>query len=126
MKKLKHERQFLNLTSSMPGCIIVSPYYGNDGKKDEYLDSVTLKIGDCNRTIALDFDADSSYQSMKERKYNLKNSLHKIRKLKAAILKIEEVLEAVELKENDTDKALKENKKKKKKSQPDRVRRIQL
>lgn len=110
MDKIKEIRKFLNpYKLECPGAIRVSPYY-NKGK----FHNVTLHIGDCARSVNLEFQADDNYSSITERKRDLKNSIAKADILLKAITEIRDALVATTLELNEQDER---NKRKKKKNE---------
>lgn len=75
MKKAKDIRKFLNpLNLDEPGALSTSWFYNKDSGQ---LDSVTLRIGDCSRTLVLEFDGDCVWSDYASKLKQLKNSIAK-------------------------------------------------
>ena len=74
--KMSSTRDFLNDDLSMPGCIIVDSDYR--GVNEERLDSITIKIADCNRTVSLDFDCGYYSDGLTQKLKIIDNSIRKV------------------------------------------------
>lgn len=96
MEKIPNKREFLNDDDTMPGVIISDFSYSILGKANEILECIYLSIGDCNRTVQLEFPiCDFLGVSAVEK------SLNKAKRIKSHINRIIEVLEHEKRKEDD-------------------------
>ena len=89
MKKIPNKREFLNEDKTMPGCIISEFEYLKRKEGGEALGYIWLTLGDCSRTIKLEFEV----RDYKERKVGAKKSLKKAKIIKKHIDAIVEALE---------------------------------
>lgn len=84
-------REFLNDDKDMAGAIVTDFSYSSSKKEGEFLDFIWFKLGDCRKTVELEFPV-RDYMDKKSKK-DVKKSLNKARRIQKHINKIVEVLE---------------------------------
>ena len=79
----KDIRKFLNpYNPDEPGAITTSWCYNKDS---DQVDSISLRIGDCSRTISLEFNGDSRWDSTPGKIKQLKNSIAKAKLIRDTV-----------------------------------------
>lgn len=117
----KDKREFLNKDQvTMPGAIALKYSYNTDYDENSIdLSGLSINIGDCTRTIRIDFDFNYCYSNLKERKVELAAAKSKIDILKKYIDEAHAAIHGVELKPNRCDEREAEEAKKKKQLKKD-------
>lgn len=90
-----YKREFLNpIIIDRPGAITVSYHYNNHSKQ---FTNIQLSIGDCSRTIHIEFELDESYLDIGNKKEGFENSKLKIDILKKHVDEIHAAIHATVL-----------------------------